>query len=288
MTLQILRCRDPLSHNGRVTPFDEFIEANRANWNDRTRLHRGSAFYDVPGFLAGATSLGALVTTEVGPVAGKHLLHLQCHMGLDTLSWARLGAHVTGVDIADEAIDTARSLAGRLGVKARFIRANVYDLPDLLEERFDIVFATYGVLCWIPDMRRWAEIAARFVAPGGFLYLADGHPLSHILADEAPVLDPTLCYFYRPAPLRFEEHGSYVPETSVFENPVSFEWQHSLAEIVSAVIDAGLVLDYLHEHPFSMFQRFPQMTRDDAVCWRLPGDLLPMVFSLRASKLDPR
>jgi len=267
-----------------MSDFDQLIEANRANWNDRTRLHRRSAYYDLPGFLAGASSLFPLEQTEVGPVAGKRLLHLQCHMGLDTLSWARLGASATGVDISDEAIDTARSLADRLDLEGTFVRANVYDLPDLLDEQFDIVFATYGVLCWIPDMTRWAAVAARFVAPGGFLYLADGHPLSHILADEAPVLDPGFGYFHQSEPWRFEGHGSYVEETAVFENPVCYEWQHHLGEIVTAVIQAGLTLEFLHEHPFSSYPRLPQMTRDEQGLWHLPGDPLPLQFSLRASK----
>jgi SAM-dependent methyltransferase len=271
-------------HNGAVTTLEDYIAANRANWNDRTRLHQRSAYYDLPGFLAGTTSLGIPETVEVGPVVGKRLLHLQCHMGLDTLSWARLGAQVTGVDIADLAIDTARSLADQLALDARFIRANIYDLPDLLDEQFDIVFASYGVLCWIPDMPTWAGVAARFVTPGGFLYLVDGHPLSHMLTDHGPVLDETACYFYRSAPARCEGHGSYVAETAVFKHPVCYEWQHHLGEIVSSFIDAGLVIDYLHEHPFSTYQRLPQMTQGNDHRWHLPGDPLPMLFSLRATQ----
>jgi 2-polyprenyl-3-methyl-5-hydroxy-6-metoxy-1,4-benzoquinol methylase len=130
-----------------MSEFDEFIETNRANWNDRARLHLRSAFYDVPAFLAGATSLGIPETEELGSVTGKRLLHLQCHIGLGTLCLARLGAEGTGVDISDEAISAARTFAQQLAMPARFIRANIYDLPSVLDETFDIVFATYGVLC---------------------------------------------------------------------------------------------------------------------------------------------
>lgn len=264
--------------------YDEFIDANRKNWNDRAKLHLRSSFYDVPGFLAGRSTLEEYQLREVGDVSGKRLLHLQCHIGLDTLSWARLGAEVTGVDISDEAIQAARSLAAELKLSARFIESNVFDLPDQLAETFDVVYATEGVLFWIPDMGRWASVAAHFVKPGGFLYLADGHPLANVLKDDEPAFDPSYSYFHSSDPSRGEYHGSYVAETAVFDHPVSYGWQHHLGEIVTSVIDSGLQLELLHEYPFAAFHRLPQMKSCEDGLWRLPGDRLPFIFSLRAWK----
>jgi SAM-dependent methyltransferase len=148
-----------------------YYDTNRQNWNERAAIHARSRFYDLDGFRAGRNALLPIERAEVGDVAGKSLLHLQSHLGDDTLSWARLGARVTGVDFSEEAIATACGLRDELGLDARFLHANIYDLPDLLNEQFDIVFTSYGVLCWLHDIPRWAQVAAGFVKPGGFLYL---------------------------------------------------------------------------------------------------------------------
>ena len=137
---------------------DDRIEINRRNWNERTPIHAASAFYNVEGFRSGKVTLTATEMAELGDVKGKSLLHLQCHFGMDTMSWARLGAIATGVDISDTAIDLARELNEELGLNVRFIRSNIYDLPEVLDEQFDIVYTAVGVLCWLPDMKRWAEL----------------------------------------------------------------------------------------------------------------------------------
>lgn len=279
----------PGRHDGYMTPqpgtaIETFIDANRQNWNDRTQLHAQSAFYDLDGFLAGANSIGEHEQAEVGPVHGKRLLHMQCHFGMDTLSLARLGATVTGVDIADEAITLAQSLARQLDLPARFLRANIYDLPEVLDESFDIVYATYGVLCWIPDITQWAQIAARHLDSGGVFYLADGHPLTGILRDDRPDLDTGISYFHRREPFRFEQHGSYTGDTDTLNHPVCYEWQHSLGEIITAVLAAGLRIDFVHEFNWATYQRLPQMRQASDGRWHLPGDPLPLTFSIRATK----
>jgi len=267
-----------------MSDFTDYIEANRGNWNDRAELHVRSTYYDVEGFVAGRPGLGEPEITEVGDVDGLRLLHLQCHIGLDTLAWARRGATVTGVDLSDEAIGIARSLADRTNIDARFIHSNIYELPSRLDEQFDAVVATHGILCWIPDVPRWMRVAAGYLAPGGFLYLADGHPLAAILSDDVPALDGDESYFYRSEPNRYEAHHSYVPETTTFDNPVSYEWNHDLGEIVSAVVESGLTLEFLHEHPYTCFQALPQMRLEADGRWHLPGDRLPLLFSLRAKR----
>ena len=156
---------------------DKQLQVNRRNWNERTPVHAASDFYDVEGFKAGRITLRDLERREVGEVSGKTLLHLQCHFGLDTMSWARLGAKPTGVDFSDAAIDLARSLNDELGLGVRFIHSNIYDLPGVLDEQFDIVFTSYGVLCWLPDLDDWARVASNHLKPGGVFYIAEFHPL---------------------------------------------------------------------------------------------------------------
>ncbi len=159
---------------------DEQRQANRTLWNNWTALHAKSSYYDVEGFKAGKSTLTSIEVDEVDAVAGKSLLHLQCHFGLDTLSWARRGAMVTGVDFCERAIELARSLAQELELPARFAHSDVYDLPTVLHDEFDIVFTSYGVLYWLPDLRGWADVVARFLKPGGTFFIVEHHPFASV------------------------------------------------------------------------------------------------------------
>ena len=163
---------------------DEWRELNRAWWDERTPLHVTSAFYDVEGFRAGRSDLRPFEVEEMGDVAGRELVHLQCHFGLDTLSWARLGAHVTGLDFSHPAIDAARALTDELGMDAAFVVSDVYDAPQTLARTFDIVYTGIGALCWLPDIPRWAGVVRDLLRPGGVLYLVETHPMSDVLGDE--------------------------------------------------------------------------------------------------------
>lgn len=265
------------------------VEANRRLWDARTPIHVRSEFYDVDGFRSGAMSLRPLELDEVGDVSGKRLLHLQCHFGLDTLSWARLGAEVTGLDFSGEAVAAARRLAEEVGVDARFVESDVHDATAALDgEAFDVVFTSYGVLSWLPDIRRWAQVASDLVAPGGFLYVAEIHPASQVLDDEPGVEELRVGYPYWTAPdrpLRFEESGTYADVDADIRLP-EYVWLHGLGDIVTALIEAGLVLDFLHEHPHTVFQQLPFLEQGDDGWWRMPEDVptLPLLFSLRASK----
>ena len=276
----------PLTPPGSDIPgMDDFIETNRGLWNQWTPLHERSAFYDVEAFKAGRSSLNALELSELGPVEGRSLLHLQCHFGQDTLSWARLGARVTGVDLSDEAITLARRLAGELGIEARFLRANVYDLPALLDERFDIVYTSYGVLPWLPDIRRWAEVVARHLRPGGTFYLVEFHPA-------ATMLDPTgtrVVYPYAsPEPLPIEEQGSYADPSAPVRH-LSYQWAHSLGDVVTALVDAGLRLEFLRENAYSSYGVFAFAREAAPGVWRAaPGAAqVPLMFSVRAVREAP-
>ena len=263
---------------------DERLAANRENWNERTPVHAASAFYDVSGFKAGRNTLKHIERAEVGDVTGKTLLHLQCHFGLDTMSWARLGARATGVDFAKAAIDVARELDAEAGTNARFIHADVYSLPDVLAEEFDIVFTSYGVLVWLPDLNRWADVIAHHLKPGGTFHMVEFHPvLTTLEPDATGDIRPHYSYFCQELYLAGGE-PSYAG-TEKIASP-TYEWQHSLGEIVTALADAGLRLDLLHEFPYCQYQALPNMVQGADGWWRFPehNDSIPQMFSIRATK----
>ncbi len=267
---------------------DSYLQANRALWDERVPLHRDSAFYDLAGFKAGRCSLKSIELAELGAVAGKSLLHLQCHFGMDTLSWARRGASVTGADFSEQAIALAQSLSAELAIPARFVCANLYDLPTILTEQFDIVFTSAGVLGWLPDIRRWGEVVAHLLRPGGTFYIREQHPFANTFGDTAAAAPtPQLAYpYFDYKPTRGEESGSYAEPQAETVHNVAYEWQHTLGDIVSALTTQGLRLEYLHEFPFAGWQSLPGLEQGTDGWWRLPGQepLLPLTFSLKAIK----
>ncbi len=267
----------------------DYMNANRALWNEMTPIHARSAFYDVEGFKLGKITLGNIEREEVGDVTGKSLLHLQCHFGLDTLSWARLGATVTGVDFSDEAIALARSLSQELGFDARFIQSNMYELPDTLDEQFDIIFTSQGVLSWLPDIECWGQLIARYLKPGGMFYIAEGHPFLMIFEGDdtgTTTYQVSYHYFQGPEPIRFEGGGSdYADHTAVLTHP-SYIWFHSLGTIVTALANAGLHIEFLHEFPVCAWKALPFLEQGTDGWWRAPEGMIPipMTFSLKATK----
>jgi len=258
---------------------------NRAAWDERVPLHVASAFYDNDAFVAGASSLRPFEVDEVGPVEGKSLVHLQCHFGQDTLSWARLGARVTGLDFSPAAIDAARDLASTIGVPAEFVVANVYDAVDALRgQRYDIVYTGLGALVWLPDIRAWAHVVAALLEPGGFLYLSEMHPFVDTFADDE--LTAAHDYFTRPSGSRYDEAGTYADWSAATTANITYEWTHPLGSVVTALIEAGLRLEFLHELEFTLFERWPLLERhDDGTYWLPAGSpRLPLMYSLRATK----
>lgn len=270
---------------------DKRLEQNRRNWNERVPVHVASSFYDVAGFKAGRITLHDIERREVGAVAGRSLLHLQCHFGLDTMSWARLGASATGVDFSAAAIATARGLNAELGLPARFVESNVYDLPGVLDEQFDFVYSGVGVLCWLPDLDEWAQVVARFLKPGGTFYLFDTHPLLGVFestAGGADIADLRVRYGYFPDPagMYFEGGEPSYAGSQVIEAG-AYEWAHSIAEILAAIDKAGLRLQFFHEFPVNCYQEFPGMELVDG-WWRFAKhNHLPQTFSLRALRPGP-
>jgi ubiquinone/menaquinone biosynthesis C-methylase UbiE len=266
----------------------ELLEANRRHWDEVVPLHAASEFYDVASFKAGRSTLKPLELGEIGEVRGKNLLHLQCHFGMDTLSWAREGAVVTGVDFSSAAVQQARALATELGIDARFIESSVYDLPQVLDGTFDVVFTSYGVIGWLPDLKRWAEVIAHFVKPGGKFYIAEFHPMSWVLDDSPGVVEPRLHYPYfegGPA-IATTEGGTYADKQAELRNKTTYNYPHSLGGVVTSLIDAGLQIEFLHEHPFTSHGVGDLALKGDDGYWHLRSGegLVPMMFSLRARK----
>ena len=240
-----------------------WMEANRLNWDDRTAIHlrNSSGFYAIDRVKAGDDLFHGCEDAELGEVTGKRLVHLQCPFGLDTIRLARRGATATGLDFSAPALAAARALAAELGVAARFVEGNVYDAPSLLEgEAYDIAFVTWGAIIWLPDIRRWAQIVAGLLAPGGWLYLAEGHPSTLSLE---------------------EVDGRLVASGSWRTEPAT-------PFIIGALLDSGLRLDFLHEHETLPWRHFPMMVSAGERLYRLPDGhpRLPLAFSLRASKPD--
>lgn len=264
-----------------------YLDSNRDMWDELAEIHAGTAFYDVEGFLAGRNVLNSLEREALeGEVAGRSLLHLQCHFGLDTLSWARLGARVTGVDFSPKAIALARKLAAQANLNARFVESDVLRLPDVLDEQFDIVYTSYGALVWLPDLAPWGRVVARYLKPGGTFYVAEMHPLSYVFADSAD-FTPTTPYWNRGAPVRWEGNdGDYADPDATLAHTVSYEWPHALEEIFGALLGAGLRIEAFHEHDFTVYQPFDAMEKGNDGYWRLTehAESIPLMFSLRASK----
>ncbi|WDE07870.1 class I SAM-dependent methyltransferase [Thalassomonas viridans] len=255
----------------------DYVAVNKEAWDKRTKVHVESAFYDVEGFLAGKSSLNPIERQLLGDVTGKSLLHLQCHFGLDTLSWARLGAKVTGVDLSPQAITQAQELAQTADLPARFINSDVYAFGESSTERFDIVFTSYGVLCWLPDLDLWAQTIAKSLKPGGRFYLVEFHPFHDVLSG--------YCYFPGKAP-DIEEEGTYT-ENCPGEKSTVLTWPHSLSEVIAALIKAGITIEGFQEYPFSPYNCFPDLEFVDGKGYRLlfKGQAIPLVYSLTARKV---
>ena len=254
----------------------DYFEMNRMAWDKRTQVHLKSDFYDLDGFLRGNSSLREIELSEIGDIQGKRLLHLQCHFGLDTLSWARMGAQCTGVDISPVAIDNAREIQKQTGLEASFHCCNLYDFQAEAPQSFDIVFTSYGALCWLPDIDRWAQLVADNLAPGGTFYLVEFHPIYDLLSG--------FSYFTEVAP-DIEEEGTYT-ENGKDALAQMATWAHPISSVVSALVNQGIQIQQLKEFPFSPYNCFENMEE------RQPGRYflkhlrqdVPIVYSLKGSK----
>ena len=258
------------------------FDINKQAWNQRVDIHFQSDFYDVPGFLKGKEVLKPIELALLGDLRGKSLLHLQCHFGQDTLSLARLGASVTGIDFSQVAIDKAGMLANELGLNANFVCGNVLETPQLISEKFDIVFTTYGVLGWLPDMNDWAKVVKTMLKPGGKLILVEFHPVIWMMDDDFKYFAYS---YFKSDPIIETKNTTYTDQSAVqMDTFQEITWNHSLDEVLGALLEVGLTLTHFKEYAYSPYPCFSHIKETSPGQYQIIGleDKIPMVYSLTA------
>jgi ubiquinone/menaquinone biosynthesis C-methylase UbiE len=260
----------------------KFFEANKNAWNNKTKVHLKSSFYNIEGFKKGNSSLKFIELEEVGGVKDKTMLHLQCHFGQDSLSWQRLGAEVTGVDFSEESIKAAEELNEELNLDAKFICSNIYDLENHLDEQFDIVFTSYGTIGWLPDLKEWGRLISRYLKPGGVFYIVEFHTMLWMFDDDFKNIN---CSYFNCGEIKDEATGTYADVNAPLKQ-IQYGWNHPLSETVNSLIENGLEIEFLHEFPFSVYDVFSNSVQGEDGWWRIKEleDIIPMMFSIKARK----
>lgn len=269
---------------------DEFRRANRDNWDDRVAIHWGLDGYDAAGFIADPSRISLTVEIDrrvLGDVAARRLVHLQCHFGKDTLSWARLGAEVTGIDFSPKAIAAARFLSEESGTPGRFVESELYAAPSVLDERFDIVYTGVGALNWLPDIAGWAAVVDHLLAPGGTFYMREGHPVLWSIDDERDDDLLVLGHAYFEGRMQTWDMDVSYAGSGRIEHSRSYEWNHGLSEIIGSLLDVGLTLTDFAEHREVEWPALDVMEEGEDGLWRLPEhlrDLVPLMYTVMATK----
>lgn len=261
---------------------EDYIKLNKETWNNKTPFHINSAFYDVEGFLKGKTSLQEPELALLGDINGKKILHLQCHFGQDTISLNRMGATVTGVDLADKAIDFAKDLAIKANVEAEFICCNIYDLPTVLTEKYDIVFTSYGTIGWLPDLDKWAAVINHFLKPKGRFVMVDFHPVVWMFDDK---FREVAYNYFNTGEIIETFSGTYADREAPIKN-TSVNWNHSLAEIVGSLLKNNLQLTHFDEinySPYNCFLETEKLGEDKYIIKHLK-EKIPMLYAIDAYK----
>lgn len=261
----------------------EQFEVNRKTWNEKVKIHSKSEMYDLEAFKKGKTSLMPYELEALGDVKGKSLLHLQCHFGQDTLSWSRMGAACVGVDLSDDGIALAKSLNNELKLDAKFLCCNVLDTSAYIKENFDIVFTSYGVIGWLPDLKPWGKMIAERLKQGGVFYMVEFHPIVWMF----DYLDgkSVMRYGYMQDEAIYEEYeGTYADEGSKMISK-EYGWNHGLSEVINALIEAGLRIDYLNEYDESPYDVLPNLQKDKSGMYTTTDKLYPLMFEIKATKI---
>ena len=261
-----------------------YFKTNKDTWNKKVAIHSKSKFYDVEGFKKGKTSLNEIELKELGDVTEKTLLHLQCHFGQDTLSWSRLGAKCTGIDLSDEGIKEAEKLNKELGLDATFIESNLYDVKSNVKGKFDIVFTSYGVIGWLPDLKIWGEIIASKLKKGGVFYMVEFHPIVWMF--DFLQTPPKLIYPYLNGEVIYEEYNGTYTNSDADIISKEYGWNHGLGEVISSLTSAGLQIEFLHEFEKSPYNSFPEMdkTPDNMFVLKENQRMFPLLYSIKAIK----
>lgn len=269
-----------------MTASPHWRDLNRAMWDEKVPGHLRSEIYDVDGFKAGRLSLQRHEIEDLGDVAGKDLVHLQCHIGLDTLSWARLGARATGLDFSAASVEAAAALAGEVSLSTQFVVADVYDAPRALNAAYDIVYTGVGALCWLPDLDRWAAVVRELLRPGGELYLFEFHPVEWILDGDGQGGVGIAYDYFTPPEGWSGDSVSYADAGSPTLAKATVQWNHPLGEVVTALVAAGLRIESLRELDRSVLRRWDgmELTADGMYRMQPPAPALPLMYVLRARR----
>lgn len=260
----------------------DYLAINKKAWNSKTAIHVDSDFYDMPSFIAGKSSLNSIELELLGDIKGKKILHLQCHFGQDTLSLARMGAIVTGVDLSDKAIEKAEEIANELNIPARFICCDIYSLPDYLDEEFDIVFTSYGTIGWLPDIEKWAGIINRYLKPGGKFVFAEFHPVVWMFDDN---FDSIAYSYFNKETIYETVNGTYTDNGADIATEI-ISWNHGIAEVLGSLLKKGLQIKAFNEYDYSPYNCLAGMEEIEKGKFRIKkmADKLPLVYALVAEK----
>lgn len=258
------------------------FEVNRQTWNEKVRIHAESDMYDLQAFKQGKSSLMSYELNAIGEVKGKSLLHLQCHFGQDTLSWSRMGAHCVGVDLSDAGIALAKSLNAELELNASFINCNVLETSTHVKDTFDIVFTSYGVIGWLPDLKPWAQMIAERLKSGGFFYIIEFHPIVWMFDYEQD--PPIMRYGYMQDEAIYEEYEGTYANTSSKMISKEYGWNHGLSEVINSLIEAGLQIEYLNEYDESPYNVLPDLEQTKSGMYVTKDKLYPLLFEIKAIK----
>ena len=257
-----------------------YLEINRQSWNNKTDVHLKSEFYDLENFIKGKTSLNKIELDLFGGLVGKSILHLQCHFGQDSISLSRLGANVTGVDLSDKAIESAKKIAKETNSNVTFICCDIYDLPKHLDNEFDIVFTSYGTIIWLPDLDKWAKIVSKFLKPDGKFVFVEFHPIVWMFDDN---FENIKYNYFNSGAIVESENGTYADKTAEISQE-SITWNHSLSEVINTLIKNGLEINSFQEYDYSPYNCFNKTIEVEPNKFRIENleDKIPMVYSIVA------
>ena len=261
---------------------NNYLNINKQTWNNKVDVHIDSDFYDMEGFLKGKSTLNSIELDLLGDVSGKKVLHLQCHFGQDTMTLARMGAKVTGIDLSDKAIEKAKEINKQLNLDATFICCDIYDLPNHLDEKFDIVFTSYGTIGWFPDLDKWAKIVSHFLKPDGKFVFAEFHPVVWMFDND---FKKVFYNYFNIEPIVEDESGTYADRYAEIAAQ-TITWNHPISEVLNALISNGLEINCFNEFDYSPYNCFNQTEEFEPNKFRIKHleNKIPMVYSLSATK----
>ncbi|MBO3115854.1 class I SAM-dependent methyltransferase [Winogradskyella sp. DF17] len=265
-----------------MTDKANYFNINKETWNKKVATHAQSAMYDLEAFKSGQNSLMSYELNALGDVTGKSMLHLQCHFGQDTLSWSRLGAKTLGIDFSDKAIALAKQLNEELSLDADFFCCNVLDTSKHVSKKFDIVFTSYGVIGWLPNLKPWAQMIAERLKPGGIFYMVEFHPILWMFDYSNGT--PEMKYHYNQKEVIYEEYkGTYADQNSEMISK-EYGWNHGLSEVINALVTSGLKIEYLNEYDESPYNIFPNLIKTQSGMYKIKNQLHPSIFEVKATQ----